>query len=398
MPACRDRSGEHAASGAAATIGFDEGGLRQRLRPGRPRLRSIAAVNPSPRSVDPGADRVPQHTVAVQQVHQVLQGARRRGLPLAPLLQRAGISEALLDSPLARVSQAQYGALLRVLRRALRDELWGLTSRPLRPGSFGQCARALVHTATLEEALRRGFVHWHLLLDDFTPRLERHGALARVRIVRHARASPDAPDAGCIDYAQKAFLLFTFGLASWLVARRVPLIGVDYTAPPPGSESSRVYQAPIRWGQPHPGFSFESRWLALPVVQNEQSLREFLAAAPANLVVRYRDAGSTSERIRRLLRRHLGGEMPSLDAVAVQLGSTPQTLRRRLRAEGRAFQALKDDLRRDAAIELLARPELTLIEVGHRLGFSEASTFHRAFKHWTGVSPGEYRHTRARAC
>lgn len=63
----------------------------------------------------------------------------------------------------------------------------------------------------------------------------------------------------------------------------------------------------------------------------------------------------------------------------------------RLRAEGRGFQALKDDLRCDAAIALLARPELTLIEIGDRLGFSEASTFHRAFKHWTGVSPGEYR-------
>lgn len=329
-----------------------------------------------------------RHTVAVQQVRQVLQGARHRGLALPPLLARAGIPEVLLESPVARVSQAQYGALLRVLRRALRDELWGLTSRRVRPGSFAQGARLLLATTNLHEALRRGFAWWHLLVDDFVPRLELHGDRAQVRIVRLA------PDSERLDYAQKAFMLFALGLASWLVARRVPLIGVDYTRPPPGSESSRVYQAPIRWGQPQVGFSFESRWLALPVVQNEQSLREFLAAAPANLIVKYRDAAGTSERIRRALQRHLGGEMPSLEALAQQLGSTPQTLRRRLRAEGRGFQALKDELRRDAAIELLARPELTLIEVGHRLGFSEASTFHRAFKHWTGVAPGEYRQVR----
>ena len=337
----------------------------------------------------PPAHALPQHTVAIGQVQRVLDGARHRGLALAPLLHRAGIAESLLDAPLARVSQRQYASLLRGLRRALRDELWGLTSRPLRPGSFAQCAHQLVHCATLEDALRRGFALQHLLIDDFTPRLDRDGPLARVRLVRRAAFNPR------LDYAQKAFLLFSFGLASWLVARRVPLVGVDYTElqPPAGSESSRVYQAPVRHGQAHLGFSFDARWLTLPVVQNEQSLREFLAQAPANLLVKYRDTGSTSERIRRLLRRHLGGELPSLEAVAAQLSSTPQTLRRRLRDEGRGYQQLKDDLRRDAAIMLLAQPSLTLIEVANRVGFSEASTFHRAFKHWTGVAPGEYRLT-----
>lgn len=330
-----------------------------------------------------------RHTVAIQQVHLVLQGARHHGLPLAPLLQRAGIAPVLMDSPLARVSQQQYGQLLRVLRHVLRDELWGLASRPLRPGSFALWARHLVGCGTLGEALRMGFVLSRLSIDDFTPRLGREGPLAVVRLAQR----PDSPSR--VDYATKAYLLFAYGLASWLVARRIPLVGVDYTAPPPGTESSRVYQAPIRWGRAQPGLRFDARWLELPVVQNSQSLREFLAAAPANLIVRYRDTGSTSERIRRLLLRHLGGEMPSLEQAARQLASTPQTLRRRLRAEGRGFQALKDDVRRDAAIELLARqPELTLIEVGHRLGFSEASTFHRAFKHWTGVSPGEYRDVR----
>ena len=43
------------------------------------------------------------------------------------------------------------------------------------------------------------------------------------------------------------------------------------------------------------------------------------------------------------------------------------------------------------AIEYLARPDMTLLDIADQLGFSEASTFHRAFKKWTGVAPGEYR-------
>ncbi len=340
-----------------------------------------------------------QHTVAIQQVQHILQGVLQQGRDIAPLLQRAGIPPTLLQAPLARVSLAQYALLIRALRRATRDELWGLCRTPLRVGSFGQCAAQLLGCRDLEAALRRGFCILHGQIDDFVGRLTVQHGVARVQLVRRAPsgAAGRAHDPAALDYAQKAFLLFCFGLVCWLVARRVPLLAVDYTEPIPRGDSSRVYQAPIRYDAPHIGFCFDARWLALPVVQNRQSLQEFLADAPANLLIRYRDASSVSERIRRLLQRRLDSALPSLDAVGEMLAMTPQTLRRRLREEGHGFQALKDALRRDTAIACLAQPALTLIAIANRVGFSEASTFCRAFKKWTGVAPGEYRLTRIAA-
>jgi AraC-like DNA-binding protein len=326
-----------------------------------------------------------QHTVAIQQVQHIVLGARHRGLDVEPLLLRAGIAPALLEAPLARISQRQYAALIRVLRRRLRDELWGLLSRPLAPGSFGRCMRQLVRCATLGEALREGCAHYHLLQDDFVPRLAVHDGMAHVQFMLRRPAEPR------LDYGVKAFMLITFNAASWLVARRIPLLGVDYTAGHGSTDTSRVYQVPVRNGQPHVGLSFEARWLDLPVVQSPQSLREFFATAPANLIIKYRDTSSLTDRIRRLLRKSVGGEMPSLDEVSDTLAVTPQTLRRRLRDEGRGFQQIKDETRRDAAIDLLLHTPLALPEVAARLGFSEASTFHRAFKQWTGVAPGAYR-------
>ena len=275
---------------------------------------------------------------------------------------------------------------------------------PLRVGSFGQCAAQLLHCKDLEPALRSGFCYFHGLLSDFVPRLTVQGGLAQVQWLRcrqtaanaHAQldAAGDASAEACLDHAQKAFLLFCFGLASWLVARRVPLLAVDYTEPTPRSDISRVYQAPIRYGAAHTGLRFEACWLDLPVVQNPQSLREFLAGSPAHLLIRYRDTSSVSERIRRLLRRRLDGEPPSLEAVGQTLAMTPQSLRCRMRDEGHGFQALKDALRRDTAMAYLARSELSLLVIANRVGFSEASTFARAFKHWTGVAPGQYRSSR----
>jgi AraC-like DNA-binding protein len=245
--------------------------------------------------------------------------------------------------------------------------------------------RQLVRCATLGEALRDGFAFYHLLLADFVPRLTVNAGTAHVQFVQ--RRALDAR----LDYGLKAFMLFSFNAASWLVARRIPLLGVDYTAEQPGSDTSRVYQVPIRHGQAHAGLWFDARWLELPIVQSPQSLREFLAGSPANLIVKYRDTSSVTDRIRRLLRKRLGGELPSLEEVGEALAITPQTLRRRLRDEGRGFQQIKDELRRDAAIEYLLQTPLPLLEIANRVGFSEASTFHRAFKQWTGVAPGEYR-------
>lgn len=336
---------------------------------------------------------VTQHTIAILQVDQILQGARLRGLAVEPILRRAGIAPALLDSPLSRVTQAQYAALIRMLVRVTRDELWGLCSHPLHLGSFAQGCRLLIDCSSLREALRSGFRYYHGQLEDFVPRLVEQQGMAEVRLVSRGTRDPR------LGYADRTFCFFTYGLASWLAARRIPVSEVMYRPIDRGcsSDATRLFQAPVVYEHPWVGFRFDARWLDLPVVQNAQSLGEFLDHAPASLLIKYRDQTTLSERIRRLLRRHLAGEMPSLESVSASLAMAPQTLRRRLRDEGQGFQAIKDELRRDAAVEYLAMPELTLLDIANRLGFSEASTFHRAFKGWTGQAPGVYRQTHLKA-
>ncbi len=86
-----------------------------------------------------------------------------------------------------------------------------------------------------------------------------------------------------------------------------------------GVDTVRLFLVPLDVGRPQAGFRFEARWLDLPMVQNEQSLREFLRQVPASLLIKYRDQASITERIRRLLRSHLQREMLSLDEVSRRL-------------------------------------------------------------------------------
>jgi AraC-like DNA-binding protein len=85
----------------------------------------------------------------------------------------------------------------------------------------------------------------------------------------------------------------------------------------------------------------------------------------------------------------------SFEDIAGMLAVSPQTLRRRLlEEENCGFQEIKDRLRRDLATHLLQKSRLSLEDIAVSLGFSELSTFHRAFRRWTGVTPGEFRERR----
>ena len=135
---------------------------------------------------------------------------------------------------------------------------------------------------------------------------------------------------------------------------------------------------------------FHSRYLTMPLLQDERTLKHFLERSPADLLSRPDDGDSLSSRLRRLLSRD-SSRWPDLEAVAAHLHISPQTLRRHLREEGSSFQELKDQLRRDIAIYHLGRADLSLQQIAEQLGFSEPSAFHRAFKKWTGLTPGAYR-------
>ncbi len=106
---------------------------------------------------------------------------------------------------------------------------------------------------------------------------------------------------------------------------------------------------------------------------------------PSSLV-----GGPVAERTRSLLRQDEFGMALTAAEAAHRLATSDRSLARRLALERTSFRALRDEVRREIAMERI-QGGAPISEIAHRLGFADAPSFHRAFRRWTGRSPGRYR-------
>lgn len=326
-------------------------------------------------------------SISVYFVASALEAVRERGWDADELLRQAGISPALVQLPQARVSAQQFGALWLAVARVLDDELFGQDSRRMKVGSFAMLCRTLIQCETLRSALLCMARFFNLILDDFQCSLREADGRASLVIVE--AAGERAPRV----MGHETLLMMQHGLACWLVGRRIPILAAAFAYPAPSrsAEYRHMYCEELAFEQEATALYFDRSYLTLPVVQSQRSAKEFIAKAPANIVLKYKNSSGLAAQIRRQLRTANGADWPDFDAFAARLNMSSSTLRRRLLDEGQSFQDIKDQMRRDLAIHYLCHTDKTVADIAAALGFAEVSAFHRAFKKWTGARPGGYR-------
>ncbi|GAA3492806.1 AraC family transcriptional regulator [Streptomyces cremeus] len=329
-----------------------------------------------------------KRTITVHHVRAVLRGAERAGVDTVPLLQAAQIPPLLLGDDRARVTSVQFARLFRALYRTTQDEFLGLSATPSRPGTFAMMCYAALGCPDLGRAMERGTAFYGLF--DGGPKLSlTHTPTEAVLTVHNGLgADEDRFLAECV-------VIIWHRLCSWLTGSRIPLHWAEFAYPPPPHEAEygSLFGCPVRFGAARTAAGFDARWLSAPLVQDEASLDALLRRAPFDLLTRREYDTTVAEQVRRSLAQALRASprLPSLTVTAARLAVSPATLRRRLERENTSFQQLKDAVRRDAAIAGLAEGREPIAELAARLGFSEDTSFHRAFRRWTGTTPGAYR-------
>jgi AraC-like DNA-binding protein len=148
----------------------------------------------------------------------------------------------------------------------------------------------------------------------------------------------------------------------------------------------RVFQAPCQFNTERTALVFPASLLEHRLAGDDPAeLRILETQADA------RDDPGVVSRLRRTLRILLLAQGASGDQVAKLLSMHHRTLNRRLKAEGTTFQELLDEVRFEAACQLLDTASIPITEIAVSLGYAETSAFSRAFRRWSGAAPVERR-------
>lgn len=334
-----------------------------------------------------GHDPISLTTVSAGFIQDWLDALGSRCTPemLRSLLHRSGLQSGPMN-PQQRVTLEEIARLYQLAAPETGDEMMGLWSRPIRPRALQHLVTVQREASSLVSALYRFSTFWNLLLDDF--RLELMHRSDEVELVLIPYSIETQPQR----FGHMLILKLAHGLLSWLAGAEtdVKTVRFAFARPDFAADYAVVFPCPVEFDAPHTSILFDPNQFKRPIARSPAEASVFLQRAPIDWIFTSSRSHTHSLRVR----AHLYGaawQTCQLPEVAAALGMTPRTLNRRLKEEGTSFQEIKDALRRDIAIRAIQQGLASIEQISFDTGFSAPANFHRAFRKWTGRTPGSYR-------
>jgi AraC-like DNA-binding protein len=332
-----------------------------------------------------------QGSIAVQTIRSYLGLASMKGLDVRATVEASGVEKALEDVD-ARVPWPlceRIGAEI-VQRIGIGGAVAAMAS--LGESGVGVLHYVARHSATVGLGLRRVVQYYALTSSAADCELVDKVAPARLELRQRPYVQP--PVRGLIS---GLWCVSNVAMLRQMLGRDFKPLEVELELPNPNPEDARALEealrCPMRFDAARSAVVLDMPVLAERVRGADPVLEAAVMKYAAELLDRPDPDGTDA--IRSRLRKHFVGNMQAghlaLQGAARQLGMTTRTLQRRLRDEGTSFNAVLDDVRRDVALTQMRARRQSIDELAFVLGFEKTSSFHRAFKRWTGLTPGEFR-------
>lgn len=328
-------------------------------------------------------------SIAMSFLRAVADYTRQHGLDAALLFEDCGIPSAWLDQPSRRIAGTVVNRLFIETSRRLDDPLFGLhLGQSTKPWHYDVLGYLLMSSDTLGGAL-----HQLLKYEPIVGNVGRTQLQWQDDTVLLVWTTLDGrpPPRHLAEENLSSWLSFTRWLSQSSCAPRA--VYFQHPAGGKPEDYERLFNCRVFFNQPRTAFQFDRSLLELPLSSPDPKLRRVLEARADSQLAQLPQGHqhTFTDAVKHHLTAMLRDSEPSLKELTKRLNVSARTLQRRLCAEGYSYKIILDEVRRGLALHYIDCPGLSLHTISALLGFSDQSAFQRAFKRWTGSSPGQYR-------
>ena len=270
-----------------------------------------------------------------------------------------------------------------------QDSLFGLHfGESLQVTALGVVGELIRNSRTIGEALTQAAAFARLITDAVEIDVNRTGQTFTIQFIPQSRQR-ESP----LVFRQMMdfFMAFMIHEMDGLVLAKIKpnAIRLPYTSSDQ-SEYERVLRCHSIHESDEYALIFDGHYWDEPILMANYELQNLLLQKVSAMDRAFRATQKVSDRIGSYLLANANLGIPSLEAIAANFNTSPRSLQRRLQEEGLTYQQVADSIRKSLAIHFLQSGQHPVKEVSYILGYNELSAFSRAFKRWTGTTPGAY--------
>jgi len=328
---------------------------------------------------------------SISAVQQYLRYAESIALDTQKALIAGDISQEQLSNPQFRITGQQFQSLIADLIAQDKTSLLGLYSgKHVQPGSYNILGYITMSCSSLKDAINKIIPYEKLVGDMGITTIEKEKG--HTLICWHCHYDQPEVRSHMIDNVLTSWCNY----ARWLANQDVSPIEVrlPHSKPKPNlvNEYEQEFGCPVIFNNRRSCIVISDDYLAAPLRQPDNALQQTLESHACHRIQELDESRSRLvPQVKAAIRLLLAQGVSRKEKVAEYLGMNERTLQRKLKKESVSYQQLLDQIRLQKAETLLKQPQLSLNDIADSLGFSEARSFHRSFKNWTGMTPGEFR-------
>lgn len=326
-------------------------------------------------------------TVSVTVLSQMFLYLKSRGVDVDEFLRSIDIDPQSVQSPDTYLPAETYLYIQESAAEYTNDPNFGLhMGEYAEPGSWSILGYLMMNCKTLGEAFEKAGRYSRVIGNMIEGRAE--FKFNKIKVVYFT--PPHAPKMS--RHCFESTFASTVRMVRTLSGRDLSPLEVTFIYPEPEStaEYERVFKCPVLFGQKHNSMTIDLSIGNVPVLMSNPELLDYFERYAQEFIAGLERKDATTQEVTRIILGNLDDVSLSIRKVAKEMAMSVRTLQNRLADEGVVFSDLMQDIRERLAKRYLSEG-YTVEQITYMLGFSEPSTFRKAFKKWLGVTPREYR-------